>query len=69
MSLCPYYSTIIGTAAVTIVQCNTLVVLCSRQLIPVADRCHAVGMAGCDHSKIASVRAYVLFVLYVVGTR
>jgi len=34
--------------------------------IPVADRCHAVGMAGCGHSKIARVRAYYLYciVLY-----
>jgi len=30
-------------------------------IIPVADRCHAVGMAGCGHSKIARVRAYYLY--------
>jgi len=29
--------------------------------IMVADRCHAVGMAGCGHSKIARVRAYYLY--------
>jgi len=38
---------------------------CNSRLIPVADRCPAVGMAGCGHSKIARV----LFVLYVLGTR
>jgi len=33
----------------------------TSHLIPVADRCHAVGMAGCGHSKIARVRAYYLY--------
>jgi len=30
-------------------------------VIPVADRCQAVGLAGCGHSKIARVRAYYLY--------
>jgi len=34
---------------------------CWGRVIPVADRCHAVGMAGCGHSKIARVRAYYLY--------
>jgi len=31
------------------------------RLILVSDRCHAVCMAGCGHSKIARVRAYYLY--------
>jgi len=30
-------------------------------IIPVADQCQAVGLAGCGHSKIARVRAYYLY--------
>jgi len=33
--------------------------------IPVADRCHAAGMAGCGHSKIARVRAYYLYCMWL----
>jgi len=35
----------------------------AQYIIPVTDRCQAVGLAGCGHSKIARM----LFVLYVLG--
>jgi len=35
--------------------------LTTTNLIPVADRCQAVGQAGCGHSKIANVHAYYLY--------
>jgi len=41
--------------------CTAQVSFSQLVVIPVADRCHAIGMAGCGHSKIARVRAYYLY--------
>jgi len=38
---------------------------CINKIILVADRCHDVGMAGCGHSKIARVRTYYLYCMWL----